>query len=65
MLQLKPISVGRELDLSPYGLPRKQPRQKSCFIDRNRVDTVKPSAIDKNKDQGESDESVGYNKDNS
>ncbi len=32
-----------ELDLPIYSLSEKKSREKSCFIDSNRIDTVKPA----------------------
>lgn len=62
MLQLKPISLGRELDLSLRSLSQEKSRQKSSFIDRNRVDTVKPTEFDKDKDKEATAKPVGCNK---
>ncbi len=41
MLRLEVISSERKLELPIYRLSEKKTRQKSCFIDRNRIDTVK------------------------
>lgn len=49
MFQLRTFSSKRKLDLPLYSLSQKKSRQKSCFIDSNRVDTVKPAVIDKGK----------------
>lgn len=49
MLQLKFAMPERELDLPLYHLSEKKSRQKSCFIDHNRPDTVKIKESDKKK----------------
>lgn len=59
MLKLKFTSLERELDLPLYSLSEKKSRQKSCFVDSNRVDTVKPAITDKTQDEGISKTSVG------
>lgn len=41
MLRLEVISSERKLDIPAYRLTEKKTRQKSCFIDSNRIDTVK------------------------
>lgn len=41
MQKLKVLTPGRKLTFPIYNLPKKKIRQKSCFIDSNRVDTVK------------------------
>lgn len=39
----------RRLDLPIYSLSEKKSREKSCFIDHNRVDTVKSAKNIENK----------------
>lgn len=51
MLHLKFALPERELDLPLYHLSEKKSRQKSCFIDSNRVDTVKPAITNKKQDK--------------
>lgn len=46
MLELKHVSLERELDLPIYPLTKEKSRVKSTFIDSNRVDTVKPTQRD-------------------
>lgn len=43
MFQLKLISPDRKLDIPTYSLSEKKTSPKSCFIDNNRIDTVKAS----------------------
>lgn len=62
MPQLKTYSLKRKLDLPLYSLSPKRTTQKSCFIDSNRVDTVKPVIINKNKKQKKQDKLVGHDK---
>lgn len=50
MLQFRCGLPERELDLPLYSLSEKKTRQKSCFVDSNRVDTVQPAIIDKVRD---------------
>ena len=52
MLQLRPIPSERELGLPLYDLSEQKSRQKSCFIDSNRVDTVKPTTKDMENKNG-------------
>lgn len=59
MLEPKFISSERELDLPLYSLSEKKSRQKSCFVDSNRVDTVKPAITDKIQDEETSTATVG------
>lgn len=59
MFQLKFVSPERELDLPLYSLSEKKSRQKSCFVDSNRVDTVQPAIIDKIQDEETSKTTVG------
>ena len=49
MLSLKFAMPKRELDLHPYHLTQEKSREKSCFIDHNRPDTVKIKESDKKK----------------
>ena len=46
MLELKHVSLKRELDLTLYPLTKKKSRVKSTFIDHNRPDTVRPTQRD-------------------
>lgn len=62
MLQLKTFTSKRKLDLPLYSLTQKKLRQKSCFIDSNRVDTVKPAVIEKNKNPKKLDKPARNNK---
>lgn len=59
MLQFKFGMPKRELDLPLYSLSEKKSRQKSCFVDSNRVDTVQPAIIDKIQDEKPSQKTVG------
>ena len=59
MLQLKFAMPERELDLPLYHLSEEKSRQKSCFIDSNRVDTVRPVIIDKIPDAKASKTTIG------
>lgn len=43
MFRLKLISPERKLDIPTYSLSEKKTSLKSCFIDSNRIDTVKAS----------------------
>lgn len=51
MLQLELISSKRKLDIPVSYLTEKETRQKSCFIDNNRVDTVKAAKVITSKKQ--------------
>lgn len=51
MLQLEVISFERELDLPLYSLSEDKTRQKSCFIDSDRIDTVEPTTINEDDKQ--------------
>lgn len=62
MFELEFISSERELDLPLYSLSEKKSRQKSCFVDSNRVDTVKPAITYKKQGEKTSKLTVG-NKD--
>lgn len=59
MNQLKFISFERKLDLPLYSLSEKKSRQKSCFVDSNRVDTVPPAITEKKQDKKKTELSVG------
>ena len=41
MLKLRVIPPERKMELPVYRLTEKKDRQKSCFIDSNRIDTVR------------------------
>lgn len=47
MTQSKPIMPMRNFNLPLYSLSEEDPRQKSCFVDNNRTDTVKPAITNK------------------
>lgn len=62
MLQLEVISFERELDLPLYSLSEDKTRQKSCFIDSNRIDTVEHTMIGEDDRQKTSTKFEGNNK---
>lgn len=49
MLQLKFTAPKRKLNFPIYSISTKEYKPKSCFIDRNRIDTVKPMEENTNK----------------
>lgn len=54
MFQLKFISHEKTLNLPCYKLSEKKSREKSCFVDSNRVDTVPPPVINQKQDEKKS-----------
>lgn len=53
MQQLKVESSKRRLNLYNYQLSNKKSRQKSCFIDSNRIDTIKAAKMAEGKKQND------------
>lgn len=59
MLNIEYVFTEQEFDVPPYSLSEEKARQKSCFVDSNRVDTVQPAIIDKIQEEKPNHKAVG------